>query len=1458
MRTFFTFLILFAFSLQYSSGQHIVKRTNFWHFGDKATVDFTCSPKSIDGSAMAGFEGTTSMSDEQGNLLFYSNGEEVFNKDNNVMANGSGLNGHISSYQAAVAVPHPGNPDNYYLFTTDGIWENDGLHGLQWHEIDMSANGGNGEVISKNNQLTPETQERLVAVRNASSTGYWIVVLKSAPGSSSAGGHTGYNVFHAYEVTAAGINTTPVISTTGPDIAWNSMGMFMSPTGNYLITNGGNMAHNNLYNFNNATGELDLKWSANFGVHTNSYAFNSDGTILYIVGSSSGIYQADLTATDLTSFQNSFTQITAGTYKQLQLGPDCKLYAMPKNASNNYLSVIPNPNVLGVGCGYEQAVISIDYGTIMHCLPSFCASFFELGCPDDMLDFDVVGGDAGCMPDGWAEVVINGGQPPYAFDWSNGATSQEISGLSGGWYYVDVSDNSGCVLTDSIYINQPQTVSIDNAIITDATTCGGADGAIDLTLSVTGDGPTELIFEEDFETDGHGVRYTANPYPGNGTAPTNNVFFKRGQNADFNFNTIPNGPSGTHYFGGRNTGSQGLPAECSVTLNSVNIDDYTNLNVCILVAVTNGNMNTNANHHITIEYNIDGQGWNVLSSFRKPSGLGPAGFGLAQDTNGDGVGDGESLTTTFKDFCMPIPSTGSNVQIRVLSNLNGNQIQAAFDHIRLSGTPPLDYSILWSNGETTEDISALEAGNYTVTISVDNGCEVTEDFSVIDPCNSSVDFTTSDFSICEEDCIDFTDLSQGNNITAWNWTFVGANTTSSTDQNPTNICWETMGTYEVTLEVTDDNGTSSITKEITVLETPTTNVNVVDDEICEGEDIQLQDNSFSQAFDYAWTGPNGFTSTIKNPTISSATPAASGTYTLNISNGNCVSTGSVDVIVNPNPIADASAVSTAVCEGADIELLAGTVSGASYSWTGPNGFTSNDQNPVIDAINAESGTYILTVSIGDCSDTESVDITIAGNLDLSVQEVNVSCPGENDGEATVIVNGGSGSYTFIWDDANNQNTATASGLSAGTYEVTVTDNGGCSGSISATITEPDAIVLTTSSTQTQCTIDDGTATVVVSGGAGDYQYLWQPSGQTTAIANGLGVGIHSVTVTDINGCSAEATVNVSSLNGPSISSVNAQDISCFGANDGEADIAVTGGTAPYNYNWSPSGGNDFQASGLSAGTYQVTVTDNAGCTVVESVVISEPAELLLDAQILDADCGEDNGEIAVQVSGGEGDYSFAWNPEISSPGSSIATDLAAGEYELTVTDENGCSVTGLWEVETTTSFYLEITPSSATIFEGESVDLDLMIDSDIVVDEIIWSPEDGLSCSDCENPIATPESSTMYYVSVISDNGCVATDSVLITVLPPCGTIAVPTVFTPNGDGLNDYLCVLGSCILSIDFIIYNRWGEVIFRTNNPNECWDGTFRDTPVNTGVYVYKFTANLSTGEVVNQAGEVNLMR
>jgi gliding motility-associated-like protein len=582
------------------------------------------------------------------------------------------------------------------------------------------------------------------------------------------------------------------------------------------------------------------------------------------------------------------------------------------------------------------------------------------------------------------------------------------------------------------------------------------------------------------------------------------------------------------------------------------------------------------------------------------------------------------------------------------------------------------------------------------------------------------------------------------------------------------------------------------------------------------------------------------------------TNLAAGTYTVSVTDANSCPGSTTVTITQPSSALSATASATNTNCGASTGTATASPSGGTtgylYSWA-PSGGTGAT------ASNLSAGTYTVTVTDANgCQTTASATVNANGGPAISlVSSQNISCNGANDGAAVVSGSGGSGSLTYSWAPGGLTGTA-QNALSAGTYTITAQDAGGCSNSTTVTITEPTAISLSSSNIiGSACGASNGSATVNASGGTGGYSYSWSPSGGTGAAASSLTSGVYTVTVEDNSNCSETISISIPSIGGPTVTLQSSSDATCFGGNDGSATVTQTGGTAPYTYAWTPTGGTGATASNLSAGTYSVAVTDNTGCIGALSVIIGQATQFVITETITDASCGNNDGAITLAVTGGTGSYTYAWTPNGET--SSSINALANGNYGVTVTDQNGCTLPENYTIATVGSLAVQITPSSASILQGENVQLDVTGGTSYT-----WTPATGLSCTTCPDPIATPSSTTTYIVNATDDSGCFGADTITIYVTQICGDIFVPTVFSPNGTGpsANNTLCIYGNCISELSYAIYNRWGEKVFETTDPQICWDGNYKDKPLNPGVFAYKLVVTLFDGSTVIESGNLTLVR
>ena len=390
-------------------------------------------------------------------------------------------------------------------------------------------------------------------------------------------------------------------------------------------------------------------------------------------------------------------------------------------------------------------------------------------------------------------------------------------------------------------------------------------------------------------------------------------------------------------------------------------------------------------------------------------------------------------------------------------------------------------------------------------------------------------------------------------------------------------------------------------------------------------------------------------------------------------NNGCTSVSSATITEPASVVASTAVDSNVSCNGfSDGGATASGTGGTmpyTYSWS--NAATTASITGVA------AGTY--TVSITDANGcgpaTSTVTITEPTALVAStIVDSNVTCNGFSDGGATASGTGGTMPYTYLW--SNSATTASITGVMAGTYTVTVTDNNGCTATSSSSITEPTALTVVSSvSNNVSCNGgSDGAAVAFGSGGVMPYTYAWS-SGETIQLITAKSAGTYTVTVTDANGCTDTANTTITEPAAVGASITAQTNVSCNGLSDGSATSSGSGGTSPYTYSWS-TGATTASISSLSAGTYTVSVTDVNGCgPAIDSVIITEPVTLMANASVTqNVNCNGGSSASVISVpTGGTSPYTYNWS---SGSTTDTSNNLVAGNYSVTVTDANGCTDVG--------------------------------------------------------------------------------------------------------------------------------------------------------------------------------------
>ncbi len=504
------------------------------------------------------------------------------------------------------------------------------------------------------------------------------------------------------------------------------------------------------------------------------------------------------------------------------------------------------------------------------------------------------------------------------------------------------------------------------------------------------------------------------------------------------------------------------------------------------------------------------------------------------------------------------------------------------------GTAPYTYA--WApSGGTNATASNLTAGTYTVTVKDKNGCTGTVAVTITQPTPLTASLTQVNVK-CFGAATGSITVTAGGGTPAYTYAWAPSGGSGATASNLT------IGCYTVT--VTDANGctktaSACITQPTALTATTTTTLASCG---ANNGSATVTPGGGTPAYTYAWA-PSGGSGAL-------ASNLSAGSYTVTVTDANgCTVTASATVSSSGGVTASISASINVSCNGGNNGSATVTPGGGTPAYTylwNPSAKTTQT------ATGLSSGSYTVTVTDANgCTATASVTLTQPTALTAPITVVNELCFGAATGSITVTAGGGTPAYTYAWAPSGGSG-ATASNLTIGTYTVTLTDANGCTKTASATITQPTALTATTATTLASCGANNGTATVTPGGGTPAYTYSWAPSGGSGTTASNLSAGNYTVTVTDANGCAVTASAIVTSSGGVTASISASTNISCNGGSDGSAMVTPGGGTPAYTYLWNPSAETTQTATGLTAGSYTVTVTDANGCNATASVTLTQP------------------------------------------------------------------------------------------------------------------------------------------------------------------------------------------------------------------------------------------------------------
>jgi subtilisin-like proprotein convertase family protein len=818
---------------------------------------------------------------------------------------------------------------------------------------------------------------------------------------------------------------------------------------------------------------------------------------------------------------------------------------------------------------------------------------------------------------GSINITVTGTTSPYTYLWSNGATTQDINNVPAGSYTVGIIDVNACLYNYPVLLSNNGTLAL-TSIVTNVLCNNASNGAINL-IPTGGTGAYTYSW-----SNGATSQDISSLVAGTYTA------------------TVTDGASciGVH------SATVIQPTQINYTSSVLN-ETCGNENGEIFLTVFGG----------TTPYSYL---WSNGSIAEDPNYLQAGTYSVTiRDAN-------NCARTANFTLINEVASCSISCDVAIGSSVITNETcgndNGAIDVSIVNGLQPFQYT--WSGGSTTQDISGLYAGTYSLTVTDSKNCTATQTFVVTN--NTGTLAATA--VVTNETC--------GNIAGAINQTIFGGTL-------PYTILWNngsanedrtalTAGTYSV--NITDANG-CVVSNTYTVINNTNTLVQTYGNalnETCSNQtgSIDITIAGGASPYSYAWSnGAN--TQDLMN--------IGAGIYTCTVtaSNGCKLYTPSYTVLNNSGTLAifDIDVLDEVCGNGAgrlNVDIVGGNTP-YSYLWS-----TSQTTQAIN---NLSSGNYSCVITDNSGCSVSTGQLTVAnasGTLAItSVISTNETC-GNQQGAINLSITGGAAPIAFAWN--NGITTEDISNIVAGSYNCTITDVNGCSVSINAIIanTSGTLAVSTPSSTNETCGNSNGSVSITVTGGNAPITYTWS-NGSVTEDLTALAAGTYSCEITDAFGCVVTTNASITNIAGTMNTSFTTVNENCNN-NNGSINLTVTGGTPPYTYLWS-NGATTQDISGLTMGTYSCSINDATNCEINTALIsINDLAGTLAVASstVTNENCGNGVGAINITVSGGVIPYTYSWSNGATTEDIS---GLSAGVYSVTVLGANGCSTVRTFTVQ---------------------------------------------------------------------------------------------------------------------------------------------------------------------------------
>ena len=973
--------------------------------------------------------------------------------------------------------------------------------------------------------------------------------------------------------------------------------------------------------------------------------------------------------------------------------------------------------------------------------------------PSAALSTTIAGTTVSCFGgnDGTTIINPNGGTSPYTYLWNTGSTSNSLAGITTGNYTATVTDANGCTTSNSINISQPVAALSLSSNNTHVACFGNSSGSSVIT-------------------------------PSGGTTPYTYLWSNGSTTAG-----ITNLASGTYTV--TVTDAKGCTASSISTINQPAAP--------LSLSATSNDINCTGNSIGSV--NVTPTGGTTPYTYQWSNGSNQQNItNLSANTYTVTVTDANGCTAILSR-AVTQPAGSLNVTSTVVNLLCYGDGNGSINVNATAGTPPYTYA--WNTGSSSEDLTSLSAGSYTVTVTDNNGCSLTNSIFVTQP-NAPLSASITNTAVdCFGNSTGTTTLTVNGGTSAYTYLW----NTGSTNQNLSAVV---AGTYSVT--VTDANGCttnaqSTVTEPAEALVITATTTHLDCHDIQDGE-VQTTVTGGTSGYTYTWsTGSNG----------TALTNLSTGNYTVTVTDANgCTASQNYNLNYTAPIFLSTATNSSVPCFGdatgsIDLSHTGGT-SPYLYKWS------NNEATQDISQLTA--GTYSVTITDANGCTTVLTQVISQPAAQLSSTSTfnSVLCFGDASGVIDYNVNGGTQTYSYQW--SNGSTLEDIQQLTAGTYTVLVTDANGCTLQDTIDIIQP-AAALNSNFTVTDVACfgnNTGGIQTSINGGTNPYTYQWDNL-VNTANNSGLIAGTYSLQITDDHGCVLTQYVTIAEPAAPLSTQPTQVNIDCNGNGSGSADLHTAGGTSPYTFTWS-NGNTQGTISGIPSGTYSYQVTDSNGCTLVDSITITQPANsLTVTPTITQVLCvGNNTGAIDLSTFGGTPGYTYLWNDGTSNEDKS---NLVAGTYTVTVTDNNNCFSTQTFTIQEPTAA-LSSSPaiSQVNCFNGSDASIQLTTLGGTAPYIFNWS--NGGSNSSIDSLIAGS-----YSVLITDDHGCTFNDTY---------TISQPAAALASTSTSIQVLC-FGDSTASIDITATGGTAPYSYTWNNGSNNEDLT----AIHAGTYTVLIT-------------------